>query len=93
MKYDIVLCFLTPDAGRVTGFLTAEPIPESLEEVTAARDQIQQRLGSMQYLTVFTRDPDPIVANGANPTAMEITLPSGVLEKSVMISQIIEVAE
>jgi len=90
MAFDIVLCFITPDAGRVTGFLTAEPIPESLEEVTNARDQIQQRIGDMRYLSIFTRDVSPIIA-GKNPTAMEITLPAGVLEKSVLISQIIEV--
>ena len=92
MAFDIVLCFITPDAGRVTGFLTAEPIKESREDVTTARDQIQSRISDMRHLSIFTRDETPILS-GKAPSAMEITLPAGVLERSVLISQIIEVSE
>jgi hypothetical protein len=91
MAFDIVLCFITPDAGRVTGFLTAEPLDESLEKVTFARDKLQGNVMNLTNLTIFTRDESPMLS-GKNPSAMEITLPSGVIEKSVLITQIIEVA-
>ena len=92
MKFDIVLCFITPHAGRVTGFLTAEPIAEDRDEVTKARDMIQARISGLDTLTVYTRDTDTILPGGA-PSALEITLPEGVIKNSVMLSQIIEVAE
>lgn len=89
MAFDIVLSFVTP-VGRMTGFLTAEPIPETLEEVTFARDKIQSNISGLTYMSIFTRDTD-LMLSGKNPTAMELTLPGDVLKNSVMVSQIVEV--
>lgn len=91
MKFDIVLCFITPHAGRVTGFLSPEPIDETREDVIAARDEIQSRLHTLNHLTIFTRDLDTILPGG-NLTPLEITLPEDVIKNSVMISQIVEVS-
>lgn len=90
MAFDIVLSFVTP-VGRMTGFLTAAPIDESREDVTAARDLIQARISTATELTLFTRDTG-LILPGNEPTAMEITLPGSVIQNSVMISQILEVA-
>lgn len=92
MKFDIVLCLITPHAGRVTGFLTAEPITEDRAEVTRARDMLQAGISELNTLTLYTRDTDTILP-GKAPSALEITLPGDVIKNSVMLSQIIEVAE
>jgi hypothetical protein len=91
MAFDITLCFITP-VGRMTGFLTAEPLAESREDVTAARDQIQSSIASLTQLTLFTRDTDPIIGAEGTHSAMEITLPGDLIKNSVMVSQIVEVA-
>jgi hypothetical protein len=92
MAFDIVLRFITPSAGSVTGFLTAEPITDGdIAQVTQARDAIQSRIGDLSYITIFSRDTSMIL-DGQNPTAFEITLPGEVLKNSVMLTQIIEVA-
>jgi hypothetical protein len=92
MAFDIILSFITP-VGRMTGFLTAEPLAESREDVTAARDQIQSSIASLTQLTLFTRDTDSIIgAEGATFSAMEITLPGELIKTSAMVSQIVEVA-
>lgn len=90
MAFDVVLRFITPSAGSVTGFLTAEPIDEPIEDVTAARNLLQTRISHASDITVFSRDTSMIV-EGKNPTPFEITLPEDVIKNSVMISQIIEV--
>ena len=92
MKFDIVLCFVTATAGRVTGFLTAEPIAEDRAEVTRARDMLQAGISGLDTLTMYTRDTSPMLP-GKAPSALEITLPGDVIKNSVMLSQIIEVAE
>jgi hypothetical protein len=92
MAFDITLCFITP-VGRVSGYLTADPITEGdLEQVTQARDAIQQNVSNMGHLSIFTRDKSPVIGvEGAEYTAMELTLPGDVIKASVMVSQIVEV--
>jgi hypothetical protein len=90
MAFDIILSFITP-VGRMTGFLTAEPIQESLEEVTFARDKIQSSLAGLSYMSIFTRDADPIIGAEGTHYAMEISLPGEIIKNSVMVSQIVEV--
>lgn len=94
MKYDIVFSFITP-VGRVSGFMTAEPIPnETLSSITEARDQIQKMANDLNQLTLFSREPGPLLeAASQNPTAHEVTLPGELIKNSIMLSQIVEVAE
>ena len=98
MKYDIVVQLYTPAIpGRpVSGYLLPAPAEKDLEDIIAARDEFQSYApsGLYKYVTLFTREKTALVSeNVITASEQEVTISGDVLKNSVIVTQIVEVAE